>query len=587
MPIASTVSDRTLYFEGLVPLTIGVTGHRDLVPEEVPLIRRAVHEFFLELRERFPDRPLEVLSALAEGADRLVAEVALDLGLQLAVPLPMAKELYLCDFVTEASRKRFEYLCNRAQAVYELPIAPGNRQDELAEHGEQRNRQYAQLGVFLCAHSHMLLALWDGKPSEDVGGTAQVVRFHHDDVMTGYAPSAAVNQQALVEDDSDLVYHIVVSRQRPDGAPAEDLEPLSSSWLTTDDAAPRTAELPERYGRTFERTSAFNREARKNYQRIAAECYPLVDEESAAELPQAIQRINLFFCAADWLAIHFQRRTLMSLRVTHALAFVMGMMFILYSDFEARRPFMIAFFVFFIIALAAHSVAARRDWHSKYLEYRALAEGLRVQFYWAAAGVTAEAITKYSHDNFLQKQDPELGWIRNVMRVAGIGCDVTPNLDPSDLEFVFDEWVGSEQGGGQLKYYRTKTAQFIKQSKRLERNGRILGVVVTALLVLCAVTASDDIRNFVFIALGTLLLAFSIRQAYSHRIAEKELIKQYEFMYSIFNKARKRMLGAANDSERRRILRALGESALDEHAEWIFLHRERPPDPGGLWRMES
>jgi hypothetical protein len=31
----------------------------------------------------------------------------------------------------------------------------------------------------------------------------------------------------------------------------------------------------------------------------------------------------------------------------------------------------------------------------------------------------------------------------------------------------------------------------------------------------------------------------------------------------------------------------LGESALDEHAEWILLHRGRPLDRGKLWRMES
>ena len=53
-----------------------------------------------------------------------------------------------------------------------------------------------------------------------------------------------------------------------------------------------------------------------------------------------------------------------------------------------------------------------------------------MQFYWAAAGVTSGTVRKFAHDNFLQMQDPELGWIRNVMRVAGIGCDDRPNDVP-------------------------------------------------------------------------------------------------------------------------------------------------------------
>ena len=38
--------------------------------------------------------------------------------------------------------------------------------------------------------------------------------------------------------------------------------------------------------------------------------------------------------------------------------------------------------------VALFLVARRMDWHRKYLDYRALAEGLRVLFYWRVAGVT-------------------------------------------------------------------------------------------------------------------------------------------------------------------------------------------------------
>ena len=55
---------------------IGVTGHRDLVPEEIPVLRERVREFFRDLDDLFPGLPVMVMTPLAEGADRLVADVA-------------------------------------------------------------------------------------------------------------------------------------------------------------------------------------------------------------------------------------------------------------------------------------------------------------------------------------------------------------------------------------------------------------------------------------------------------------------------------------------------------------------------------
>ena len=203
-----------------VPLVVAVTGHRDLLPAEIPFIRTRVREFLASLRDAYPDRVVAVMSPLAEGADRLAAEEAITLGMPLTVPLPMPKEIYVRDFATPQSRAHFEQLCAAAVDVFELPLTPGNSVDSIREPGKNRARQYAQAGVFLCAHCHVLLALWDGKTSDQLGGTSQVVRFHHDDVMPGYTPRATSSRLTLTDDESDLVYHIVCSRNRPDGAPA-------------------------------------------------------------------------------------------------------------------------------------------------------------------------------------------------------------------------------------------------------------------------------------------------------------------------------------------------------------------------------
>lgn len=563
-----------------VPLVVAITGHRDLVSNEIPALRELVRRFLIDLRDAYPGRPVAVMSALAEGADRLVAEEAIALGLPLTVPLPMPRDLYVRDFVTRESRAEFERLCAAAVDVFELPITPGNTETTILEQGPNRSRQYAQAGVFLCAHCHVLLALWDGKPSEQLGGTSQVVRFHHDDVMPGYTPRATSSRLSLTDDESDLVYHIVCSRDRPDGEPAAGLQPLEASWFTTDADRPRTREMPARHRLVFERTNEFSAEAQTHVAAIDRERYALLADEQAARFPPGLLDINQVFCAADWLAIRYQKRYLWTLRATHISAFLIGLAYLSYTDYNSTRSLIFVILGLMGVAVVTGHLAKRGAWHRKYLDYRTLAEGLRVQFYWAAAGVTSGNVTKFAHDNFLQMQDPDLGWIRNVMRVAGTECDVAPNRDPEGLAFAIREWIGDEDSG-QLGYYRRKGAERLERHHVTERIGR-LGLLATgtalAALLFVGFGIPEDVRDPIVYIMGCILLLVGVRRSFAQSTAESELIKQYEFMHRTFRNARRRLDLAENDGERRSILKFLGDAALEEHAEWILMHRERSLD---------
>lgn len=67
----------------------------------------------------------------------------------------------------------------------------------------------------------------------------------------------------------------------------------------------------------------------------------------------------------------------------------------------------------------------------------------------------------------------------------------------------------------------------------------------------------------------------------------RDLVAVYEFMLRIFSNARRRLLAANNDDEKRQVLMALGGAALDEHAQWIMMHRDRSVDQSEVWRMGS
>ena len=562
-----------------LPLVVAVTGHRDLLEQERDRIAQRVQQFLAGLIRDFPERRIQVMSPLAEGADRIAAKVTLDLGLELIAPLPMGRSEYCKDFETAASRAEFEELCMHASQVLELPAEIGDR-----------DRLYARLGVFLSAHCHILLAIWDGKLGTALGGTGQVVRFHHDNVMDGYVTPMVTAQQMLVDDESDLVFHIVCSRDRESGEPAPGLEPLDTCWFTKSIAEPRSASLPEQHRRIFQRSNEFSRDAVRFAERIDAEGWSLIKGAPESDLPYGATTIDRLFRAADWMAIHYQRRTLLVLRVAHVLAFVMGLLFILYSDLWAEKYLMSVFLVCFAFAAAVQYTARRRGWHRKYLDYRTLAEGLRVQFYWAAASVVSDSVARFSHDNYLQAQDAELGWIRNVMRVAGLESGARPKRSEIGLLFAERKWIGAQEQGGQLDYFLTKLAERTRHHRLTERLGR-LSLVVSALVVSTAVLLGEflatDMNALLITIMGSMLLIFGIRHAYAYSTAEKELIKQFEFMARIYANARYRLDRTSGEDDKRQILLALGQSALSEHAQWIMMHRERSVDQTEIWRLGS
>jgi hypothetical protein len=160
-------------------LVIGVTGHRKLADRRElaakidaildEIAGRASGERVAEpgsTGDQATQLRLVVLSPLAEGADRLVAKRVLAReGAELEAVLPMDEDDYEADFTDPASRAEFRSLLARARTIHRLPRA------------SNREEAYAAVGRYVVDHCDVLAALWDGKPSEGPGGTADVVRY--------------------------------------------------------------------------------------------------------------------------------------------------------------------------------------------------------------------------------------------------------------------------------------------------------------------------------------------------------------------------------------------------------------------------
>ncbi len=141
-----------------VPLLVGVVGHRDLVPDEVPAIRDAVEQLLRALRQAQPDVRIKLLSAQAEGADLLVADVAHELGIEVIALLPFPAAQCRAELTSDAARALFDRTMVGAQKL-EITPAVGTVAGILTQPDETRDRQFERAGDLIALHSSLMIAV--------------------------------------------------------------------------------------------------------------------------------------------------------------------------------------------------------------------------------------------------------------------------------------------------------------------------------------------------------------------------------------------------------------------------------------------
>jgi len=158
-------------------LRFGISGHRTLGEADAERIHKTLVALFRDAHDTLQhlsashrdlftgNAQLRLVTPLAEGSDRLAAEAALAAGFALDCPLPFTRELYEADFASEASRKTFHGLLAKATNVFELEET----------RGFDDNRAYEAVGLMTLRQCDILITVWNGKPAEGRGGTAEII----------------------------------------------------------------------------------------------------------------------------------------------------------------------------------------------------------------------------------------------------------------------------------------------------------------------------------------------------------------------------------------------------------------------------
>ncbi|ORT49021.1 hypothetical protein [Frankia sp. KB5] len=139
---------------------IGVTGHMDLTPATVLLVRDALVEALTPYAS-----DLTGVSCIAAGSDSIFASVVLELGGTLEVIIPAAD--YRARKVKPAHAELFDDLVRQATTVRVLP------------HDVSDRAAYEAANDALVDEVDLLMAVWDGYAPVDRGGTATTVAHAH------------------------------------------------------------------------------------------------------------------------------------------------------------------------------------------------------------------------------------------------------------------------------------------------------------------------------------------------------------------------------------------------------------------------
>lgn len=551
-----------------IPLVIGITGHRDLRPQDIPALEQKVQHIFNDLHSQYPRTPLVLLTQLAEGSDRLAARVALKSDISITGVLPMPREIYATDFVTPESQNEFSQLLEKLNLLLVMPASDS----EVS--GQARDHLYEKAGAYIVRHCQILMSLWDGVDTGKQGGTSEMVRFKLEGLPESYRAVPTLDPE-----ETGPVYHVVTPRS---SNPKVD---HAFELISRYPAGSRSEKGSEEahFRRIFARINEYNQDidkfqdslrARRKESRAA-----ILSADKLAALPKSFDRLIEFLACSDSMAIHFQKLSRWWATILLALSFSAAVLYDTYVHVFEDSP--VHFWLYagsFVIALLVYMAGKFRDLENKYLDYRALAEGLRVQFFWQLASIPDSAA-----DHYLYKQRSELDWIRYAVRNASFAAPHSVSLPYEErLQLVLDRWIGD-----QLSYY-SKNAhhnQNLFPPLKYASVGLLYFAGLLSLVKVCLESYGqmDWLENQ--ITLDHFLLIFglsavvgAILHTYAEKRAFSEHAKQYSRMAAFFESAdrslRKKM-GSPNSTGAREVIELLGKEALAENGDWVILHRER------------
>ena len=140
---------------------LGIVGHRYLAnTATIAFVTEQCLAILKQAQAEHTD--VVALSAIAEGADTLFAEAALEVNVPLEIVRPF--DDYASDFTTRSARRRYEKLRGAARSESRLA------------HPARSDSAYRAAMDWIVRRADVLVVAWDGLPAMGSGGTGDAVK---------------------------------------------------------------------------------------------------------------------------------------------------------------------------------------------------------------------------------------------------------------------------------------------------------------------------------------------------------------------------------------------------------------------------
>ncbi|MDD6395161.1 MAG: hypothetical protein PUB37_03140 [Firmicutes bacterium] len=460
-----------------LPVFIGVTGHRNIRcnGEDGIMLREAVERVISEITgidkatgksNKYPHTEFALLTSLAAGADQFVTKVAVEMGLKYGVVLPMKREKFLnrkggdgiADFTAQEKAEAERFMDDEAHClfVYELP-----------EIGDD-DTQFSEAAHFVSDNSYTGIALWDGLVSPMVkAGTGAAVR----DSLHGITYRSNCFSGITIP-ETRPIYHIYAPREnasfesknffRSRSVFPQPLLETGENWfslngLNDDEISKRFAKdwqkengkiRKKKFEEKLKNIDDYNRNVMKHKDWISQDNYKL---DAQGALNQSNERADIcekYYFAADRLAIFYQRRRDRIGKLIIALAGISYICLNVFSDFYESIFALLLYVALLCLAVILFGFVKRRRYHEYYVSNRAIAEGVRVQYYWFMGDVRgSHNIEAQVQDYYLRRQKGRLEWVRMAIRTINLlsiaRYERCSRADTPDfVKKVADVWLG-------------------------------------------------------------------------------------------------------------------------------------------------
>lgn len=579
--------------------TLSVTGHRDINSKALGLLSDEINEYLEFIKRELPGTKIRLISLMADGADRLVVKEAIANGIPVEALLPMPATHYKNDFNDKSKREFLEMTNNELVTVTELPLPEGIVETQLNDPGVRENI-YARAGRYMSFYSDVIIALWDGKANNLVGGTYHILKSTAQNTVWSRACELEFKDDSyykfsLRDTSSTFIYHIPTPRKsdNPDVFSLKNPSYIVRSDNSSD-SIKHVDDIPHELNDLFHQIRSFSEDITLVSKDIKESSNDLTKEDGkegtvSGRLKNQLIVLESSYTLTDRLALHFQALSDRSFKVTTVLAFVLGSLFLVYAKLFSNSLFLIAYLCTFGIGYLSYLKFRKAKYLEKHVKYRVIAETLRVKKFLTVAGIH-NVREGYSVENFLKLNGKKefrslFSFIKNTNVISDTGDAV--EID-SRMKQVVKEWVVSQRD-----YFLKKKRETEKRSATLEKINTII-ILFSLIMVVGLIFLPSNLKYFHFLStlsvksamtflMGVLPMAVATFEHYNMRMAVSERAWQYNTMSDIFNRAASLLQETTSVEEYKKILKALGEEAISENMNWMVLRlqRELTPASGG------